>query len=386
MKGVIIKQDKEDAVYEQVFGTAEDKPIDWTPYLPNFERQGNTAFCVSFARLNCAETMAKRDKLELNLSDRHLGVVSNTTKQGNGLKAVAEAFRKKGIVKEGLFKWKSEYLINPEKYWKEIFDTSPIPKEARRYYGGNYSWVSTKLIKSALAHSPIQIAFGVGETYHDIIIRKPKNITSYHSVMLYHINPDGNYRIFDSADGAKKILDKDYPIIQAMSFRDLPENWKLAQSPRKTLLDIIGQILRTIAETIGLLKKEVKELEKKRAKIPIKVKKYLWDTPRQAKHSSRVIMDKYGLSWKEKNLLCAVIQCESGFNPKATHKNKNGTADWGIVMVNDYYWIGKGKKFPSADYVLNNPEVCVRWMIKEYKNGHLNWWICYKGGYYKKYL
>jgi len=380
---IIVEPKKEDARYERIFGDVGEA-INWEPFLPQFERQGNTAFCLSFSRLNCAETLAIKDNLELNLSDKYLGVVSNTTKQGNSLNAVSEAFRKKGVVKEQLFKWTDEELNNPIGHWEKIMDISSIPADARRYYGGSYSWIKPKDFRNGLAHSPIQLAFGVyAETYNDPIVKKGQNITSYHAVMLYHIDENGNYHIFDSADGAKKILDKDYPIIQALSFRDLPENWKQLQSPRITLMQKIISLLELVVAKLRLL---IKEETKIPVKITEKEPELKWGTQEEAIHSSRMIMDEYGLTWKEKALLCSIIMCESGFNIKATHKNDNGTTDFGIVMVNSYYWIGEDKKFPSSDYVLNNPEVCVRWMIKEYQRGNLKWWECYKQNIHQKYM
>jgi hypothetical protein len=118
--------------------------------------------------------------------------------------------------------------------------------------------------------------------------------------------------------------------------------------------------------------------------------KYLWDTPENARHSVRVICDEEGLSVPEKNLITAVIAGESGFKNKAKLENKKEgkvwSTDWGICQINDYFHIGPGKTFPSVKYVLENPDKVVRWMIKTYRAGHLDWWVAYKNGSYKKYL
>lgn len=114
---------------------------------------------------------------------------------------------------------------------------------------------------------------------------------------------------------------------------------------------------------------------------------YLWDTPTAAKHSVRVICDESGLSVADKNDLCATVGAESGWNPKAVGKpNSNGTRDWGICQINDGLWIGTGKEFISTDYVCDHPEVCIRWMCKQWKAGHRNWWMGYKSGAYKAHL
>jgi hypothetical protein len=118
---------------------------------------------------------------------------------------------------------------------------------------------------------------------------------------------------------------------------------------------------------------------------------YLWDTPSNARHSVRVICDEEGLTVSEKNLICAVVMAESGFKnqAKCLNKNKEGvvtSTDWGVAQINDFYHIGKGLTFPSIQYVLEHPDKVIRWMIKMYRLGHLDWWIAYKNGSYKKYL
>lgn len=117
---------------------------------------------------------------------------------------------------------------------------------------------------------------------------------------------------------------------------------------------------------------------------------YLWDTRENARHSVRLICDEEGLAPEEKNLICQVISCESGFNAKEIHPNKDEkgnifSTDYGIVQVNDFYHIGASKDFPSVQYVLANPSYCVRWMIKMYKSGKLNMWVCYKTAMYKNF-
>lgn len=111
----------------------------------------------------------------------------------------------------------------------------------------------------------------------------------------------------------------------------------------------------------------------------------LWDTQKHSYHSTRVLCDEMGLSLEEKNLICACIYQESQFKNSAVGRNSN-TTDWGIVQVNDYYHIGAGKDFPSVEYVVNNPEKMVRWMIRCYKQGQLKMWASYSTGVYKHWL
>lgn len=395
---IIAPIQKTDALYEQIFGGEVPQEIpDWSKFLPSFEDQKSSTFCVSFSRLNCAETQAARDGLKLNLSDRHLGVISGTTKSGNSLNAVSEAFRNLGIVREEYFEWKLEMLEDQSTHWQEIFDTSSIPADARRYFGGNHSWVSGReSMKSALAFSPLQLAIPIFSSYENDIVKPEKDILAYHCVMCYKIDETGYY-IFDSVTKSIKTLSPDYPIIQCKSFRDLPEDWKTIQ-PKTDGFTLawffnhtwLGEILFKLAQLLGLNEKEITIIKKLQEENPppppTEVKpKYIWSSPKDACHSVRVICDEEGINVADKNLICQTINCESGFNIKAIHINKNSSGDYGICQINNYYWIGEGKVFPSIEYVLENPEECVRWMIKQWKAGHQNWWICYKSEKYKNY-
>ena len=114
----------------------------------------------------------------------------------------------------------------------------------------------------------------------------------------------------------------------------------------------------------------------------------LWDTPKHAYHSVRVICDEMGLTVEQKNILCACIYQESQFMNGAVGKNKTST-DWGLVQVNDTpgWHIGPGLRFSSVQDVLDHPEKAVRWMVSVMKNtGKLQPWASYTSGAYKKWL
>lgn len=120
----------------------------------------------------------------------------------------------------------------------------------------------------------------------------------------------------------------------------------------------------------------------------------LWDTPKQAYHSTRVMCDDAGLSYTQKNILCACVYQESGFltNPKPNENKdpKTGkvwSTDYGIVQVNDYWHIGDGKTFPSVEYVLTHPDKCIAWMINIYRTtGALQPWSSFVSGAYQQWL
>lgn len=124
---------------------------------------------------------------------------------------------------------------------------------------------------------------------------------------------------------------------------------------------------------------------------------YPWDTPEHNYHNVRVLCDLGGLTLEQKNILCECIYQESGFYnyepdsaPVQFHnKDKTGvtwSTDWGICQVNDYFNTGTGKPFPSIDYVMQNPDKVVEWMVNIYKTtGGLQPWSSYTSGAYKKW-
>ncbi len=120
-------------------------------------------------------------------------------------------------------------------------------------------------------------------------------------------------------------------------------------------------------------------------------------SPKLAWHATRVLCDRAGLTFAQKNILCACVYQESQFWNKlpsgkpVMHMNMQSghetSCDWGIIQVNDFWWIGTGKLFPSVQYVLDNPDKVVQWMIDYMKaNGHLNRWSSYTTGAYRQWL
>lgn len=219
------------AVYNRIFqiGAAPRASKDWRTWAPPRERQYWIPFCVSFSRLNCGETKAKSEGVDINLSDRELGVGSGTTIYGNSLEAVSEYFRKTGVRTEDQCPFTDQMLnYAGDDIWKKIFDLPPVLPGQRLYQGGNHSWVyGQQAMIDAMDYSPLQIAVGIdGNWEADGIVQPPVNVQGYHAVMLLFIDTDGKRYIQDSVGKEFKILSPDYPLTGCKSFRDLPENWK----------------------------------------------------------------------------------------------------------------------------------------------------------------
>lgn len=78
----------------------------------------------------------------------------------------------------------------------------------------------------------------------------------------------------------------------------------------------------------------------------------------------------------------AVIWAESGMNPKAVNRNKNGTTDFGICQFNDYWY----KDIISPHDALNNPELALNVMAQQWEKGRQNDWITYRNKSYIPFL
>ena len=220
----------EQAVYNRIFagGIGAGESFNWKPFLPVRERQYRIPFCVSFSRTNCAEAKAKKEGIDINLSDRELGVISGTGRQGNYMDTVSDFFRKKGITLEKDVPFTDAMLhLSTSTAWTDIFNL-PDTTGKKRYKGGNFSWVyGLGAMIDALNHSPLQIAVGIGSNWESNgPIGPPAKIAAYHAVTLYHIDSQGNKHIQDSIGKEWKILKPEYPLTGTLSFRDLPENWK----------------------------------------------------------------------------------------------------------------------------------------------------------------
>lgn len=105
-----------------------------------------------------------------------------------------------------------------------------------------------------------------------------------------------------------------------------------------------------------------------------------WTGQENCRHNVRVLCDLEGLTVAQKDDLSSTVHCESDYNPKCVHPNvvngKTASTDYGICQINDYFHIGEGKDFPSVEYVLDNPEACVRWMCKQWLAGNGRLWVC----------
>lgn len=94
---------------------------------------------------------------------------------------------------------------------------------------------------------------------------------------------------------------------------------------------------------------------------------------------ARRIGSKYKI---DVDVFVAVIWAESGMNPRAVNRNKNGTTDFGICQFNDYWY----KDIISPYEALHNPVLAIHTMAQQWEKGRQKDWIAYRNKSYLQYL
>ena len=372
---------------------------DWISFRPTEESQQrrnvDVFSCATFGTLNAIETLEyKLTGIRKNYSDRAIAILSGTTKAGNDPHKVAETIRKYGLVDEDIFPW-DESIQTWEEYMT-ISDTkrNEIIREGKKWlakwdFGHEWLWNQNDslVIKRAnLAEANTKgttsvSVFGWLREGENGLYYKPGGAIDNHWTMNLSVKPN----VFDSYFPFVKELHPDYNFLIGKVFY---------LTPAQPQLSILQKIVNILRQIIGLQKIQVEQVIAINEQdhpidedpiIPIDEvlpppapPKYDWSTPEAARHSVRVICDEEGLSVDMKNKLTETVKCESAFNPKATNKNNDGSADFGIAQFNDRYWIGAGKPIPSVEVALNNPEFCIRLMARQFKLGNAKFWVCFK--------
>mgnify|MGYP001602480075 CR=1 FL=1 len=354
-------------------------------------KKTETSNCTAFATTSIFEILFKRQfNLTKNYSDRLLGIFAGTYPPGNSPSLVVETARKKGLAPEELLPF-SDQIERAEQYYSYEGGNQYLCEQTARQFSKEwmigYDWVANgrsqttpESIMEALKYSPLGVAVFAWAEQDGKYIRTIENDIHYTIIVGYKKND--YWLIFDSYAPFLKKLDWNFGFKYVMRY-SLKKNTVVEQ------ISLIERILSLMRQLVSYLIQEKKQDE-------IKVIKSLSDVipPPANKETMRGMVERIceeeGIP-QETKIICAVIQVESGFDPRAKNENKNSqgrvvSTDWGIAQINDYYWIGSNKTFPSVEYVLENPEKCVRWMVKQWKLGHQNWWIAYKNGSYKKYL
>lgn len=394
-----------------------------TPIFPTLAEDGNwemdypsqgelqskrgieTFNCTGFNTLKPIQAIIHRLTGErVNYSDRWLGIIAGTKEPGNDPHKVAEAIRKYGLIPEEMLPFSDDIQNVDEYYSFKGADKETCYRAGREWlakYEFMHSWVFSpgqpileqkNNMKIALKNSPLGIAVyawasNEKDVYYSLGLES--HWTSAYSEEEY-------LNIFDSYEPFKKKVDQSLRYVKRYSVI-LKKKDDLTEEQKQGFLAQIRKLL----EWLGFLQKQVDALPKqppvvlpeppKPTEPTIVLPKYDWSNKLATRHSIRVICDEQGLSVVKKNIICAVIQAESGFDNSAVNQNRNGSgmitsSDWGICQINDFYQIGPNKPFSSIVDVVENPDKAVKFMIQMEKAGKLSLWSAYKNGSYTKYL
>ena len=130
--------------------------------------------------------------------------------------------------------------------------------------------------------------------------------------------------------------------------------------------------VKKLRQRISRLQK-ILDLVRQMFGLQTKIEKLQWEV------TARNIAKIHGI---DEDIFTAVLYCESGMNPKAVNRNKNGTTDYGICQFNDYWY----KDIISPEVALNQPTVALNIMAKMWKKGRQSDWICYRNKRYISWL
>ena len=209
--------------------------LDWTPYLPSFERQFNYRFdtmaCVSYSSLNSVETSLNfllrngkipNEKLQIledlgylvngepNFSDRALAKMSGTTSTGNYLPNVWDSIRNHGLLPEKDWPFPENYSW--EEYYAEIPEELKAKAlEFKKIFDVKYEYVVTEpknaseIIALHLRQAPIQIVSPICRPWNEMVF--PCGSTSPdHATMACKLNPTLSVGILDHYEPFQKSL------------------------------------------------------------------------------------------------------------------------------------------------------------------------------------
>lgn len=393
---------------QQIAGTILRPDGDWRRYTPPSEVQKKngveSAACYIEAQQHTIATILDEqfDVVGANYSSRFNALFSNGTSGGGDALKGAQSFRDYGLVPDELLPFSDDIHSWAEFHSFKGGDQDTCMKAGKKWreeWSPKYDIVFTKnesvqekyrKAKAALRYSPLPTSVSAWYEQDGTYI-KPAGMQDNHLVEVTYIDENNCAYIWDTYPPFEKKLAPYYNF-------DFSMRWTVDVEAREEKLSIMKQIANAIQTLINLLTPQSIPMPPTPQPEPIltvpEAPKYLWDTKESARHSIRVICDEEGLNVTDKNVICACIQQESNFNPKAVGKpNSNGTIDYGLCQFNNGhnksgvpFWIGPGATFSSIEEVLNNPEKNVRVMIDEFKHGRLSLWSSYSTGAYKKFL
>lgn len=375
----------------------------WASDLPPFnsqKRQFETEDCSGFNSIGQLEIYLRQIFGVKDIySPRALGILAGTdpAKGGNDPQTVYESLRRGGAMPDAALPF-SPSLATVEDYYKPAplpYDLIDDGMQWLNQWVFNHEWIdpTSDAMLDALKLSPLGVAVYAWQVGADGKYIRPNGEKDCHWTTILHGVPNEYWVVLDSYEPYIKYLAWDFGFtsIKRISVQRRPtaEQLSYLQQALNAIIKVFNQVVASLKPNLvpqPLIPMSNPSLDTMNKELP-RQSKFLWDTPSNARHSVRLICDEMKVPYAMKDDICRVLDCESGFNPKCVHPNVVRTVttsvDYGICQINDYWHIGQGKDFPSTDYVLNNPEADVRWLIKLALAGKLNLWVCYSSGIYK---
>jgi len=126
---------------------------------------------------------------------------------------------------------------------------------------------------------------------------------------------------------------------------------------------------------------EIEEKEMIEYKYPEQLKAelaYVWE--RKIETPEEIIIRLTTEAGTNTKIALAIAKCESGLNPEAKHKNRDGSIDRGLWQWNS---LAHPEVYDDCAY---DAECSTKEFIKYQQANHLSPWVCYSTGRYKRYM
>lgn len=201
----------------------------WDAFLPKAEFQRNeyidTHNCTAYGTENAIEILTRaRFGIDLDFSERDLGIRAGTRPPGNDPQIVAEAMRLQGMIPDGMLPFESristieEYYSYPDTKTATNCDTSASLFLKKYDIGHEWAFdpgdypleVQRAKMKECLTYSPLAIALYAWEIKSEGLYYRPEGAPDVHWCVIYGFYENGDWKCFDSYDYTEKRLDKDF--------------------------------------------------------------------------------------------------------------------------------------------------------------------------------
>jgi len=231
----------------ELFAGGGGMVTDWKSLCPPFRYQGASVWCTAFAGTAIGYCFEKKEQGSSPIfSAMELFYRSGGSLNGNYLIKTADEMEKTLVLEtEVPTPIPDGWDINRFQTYKAAsYASAQELSEGQKYALKSAASVNTDKVslRSALVSSPLMVAIPIGRGYWENPAPNPptNTINAYHAVVLVDIDAQGNYVIFDSLTNRQgfdgfHLLASDYPILYALSFIDLPDNWKDIQQEQNEI-------------------------------------------------------------------------------------------------------------------------------------------------------